>query len=175
MGISTDGFNPFGLMSSGWSTWPVIVTPYNLPPGLCMKKEYMMLSLLIPGKHSPGNDIDVFLEPLIDELKQLWVEGVMTYDAHSKETFRLHAMVLWTINDFPAYANLSGWSTKGTVHVQYVVQNSQAFDCNIAENVVIGVTEGGCPENINIEDGKKSLMVLWRPEECHINCLEMRL
>ena len=25
----------------------------------------------------------------------------------------MHAALLWTINDFPAYANLSGWSTKG--------------------------------------------------------------
>ena len=27
--------------------------------------------------------------------------------------FNLHAALLWTISDFPAYANLSGWSTKG--------------------------------------------------------------
>ncbi|XP_035547426.1 uncharacterized protein LOC118348940 [Juglans regia] len=27
--------------------------------------------------------------------------------------FMLHAALLWTINDFPAYGNLSGWSTKG--------------------------------------------------------------
>jgi hypothetical protein len=114
LGLSSDGFNPFGLMSSGWSTWPVVVMPYNLPHGLCMKQSNIILSLLIPGKHSPGNDIDVFLEPLIDELKQLWTEGVVTYDAHSKETFRLRAILMWTINDFPAYANLSGWSTKGT-------------------------------------------------------------
>ena len=25
----------------------------------------------------------------------------------------MHVALLWTINDFPAYANLSGWSTKG--------------------------------------------------------------
>ena len=25
----------------------------------------------------------------------------------------MHAALMWTINDFPAYANLSGWSTKG--------------------------------------------------------------
>jgi len=30
-----------------------------------------------------------------------------------KETFQLHASILWTINDFLAYGNLSGWSTKG--------------------------------------------------------------
>ena len=71
LGLSSDGFNPFGLMSSGWSTWPVVVMSYNLPPSLCMKQSNIILSLLIPGKHSPGNDIDVFLEPLIDELKQL--------------------------------------------------------------------------------------------------------
>lgn len=27
--------------------------------------------------------------------------------------FDLKAAILWTINDFPAYGNLSGWSTKG--------------------------------------------------------------
>ena len=29
------------------------------------------------------------------------------------ENFCLHACFLWTINDFLAYGNLSGWSTKG--------------------------------------------------------------
>ncbi|XP_061358748.1 uncharacterized protein LOC133302941 [Gastrolobium bilobum] len=71
------------------------------------------MSLLIPGPRAPGNDIDVYLQPLIDELKELWEKGVETYDASVKETFQLHASILWTINDFPAYANLSGWSTKG--------------------------------------------------------------
>lgn len=114
LGLASDGFNPFGTMSLSWSTWPVLLMPYNLPPWMCMKQPYNILSLLIPGKHSPGNDIDVYLEPLIDELKLLWDDGVKTYDAHSKQNFKMRAAVLWTINDFPAYANLSGWSTKGT-------------------------------------------------------------
>ncbi|KAK9951304.1 hypothetical protein M0R45_006758 [Rubus argutus] len=87
---------------------------YNLlPPWLCMKKPYLMLSLLIPGPTSPGNNIDVYLRPLLDELKCLWEEGIPTYDAFKKETFKMRAAVMWTINDFPAYAMLSGWSTKG--------------------------------------------------------------
>ena len=102
-------------MSSAWSTWPVLLTPYNMPPSMCMKQPYMILSLLIPGRYSPGNDIDVFLQPLIDDLKLLWEKGVSTYDAYGKETFCMRAMVMWTINDFPAYANLSGWSTKGQI------------------------------------------------------------
>ncbi|KAG8481745.1 hypothetical protein CXB51_026629 [Gossypium anomalum] len=72
LGLAADGFNPFKIMSTSYSTWP----------------------------------------PLIEELKQLW-SGVETYDVLRKENFNLRAALLWTINDFPAYANLSGWSTKG--------------------------------------------------------------
>ncbi|KAH0651751.1 hypothetical protein KY284_031663 [Solanum tuberosum] len=71
------------------------------------------MSLLIPGPQAPGKDIDVYLRPLVDELKELWSDGVETFDASTGECFKMHAAVLWTINDFPAYANLSGWSTKG--------------------------------------------------------------
>ncbi|XP_026384531.1 uncharacterized protein LOC113280095 [Papaver somniferum] len=113
IGLATDGFNPFGNMSNSYSMWPVILIPYNLPPWKCMKEPFFMMSLLIPGPQAPGRDIDVYLRPLIDELKELWDTGVETYDASSEKSFRMHAAVLWTINDFPAYANLSGWSTKG--------------------------------------------------------------
>ena len=33
--LSTDGMNPFGELSSSHSTWPVVLTMYNLPPHLC--------------------------------------------------------------------------------------------------------------------------------------------
>jgi len=61
----------------------------------------------------PGKDINVFLRPLIDELKDLWNVGIETYDAASNTRFQMRATLLWTINDFPAYGNLSGWSTHG--------------------------------------------------------------
>ena len=76
-----------------------------------MKQPYFILSLLIDGSCAPGDNIDVFLQPLIQELWELWSEGIETYDASRKETFHMHAALLWTINDFPTYANLSGWST----------------------------------------------------------------
>ncbi|XP_048498028.1 uncharacterized protein LOC125496571 [Beta vulgaris subsp. vulgaris] len=73
----------------------------------------MMLSLLISGPRQPGNDIDVYLAPLIDDLKMLWDSGVEVYDAHRNETFNLKAMLFCTIQDYPAYGNLSGYTTKG--------------------------------------------------------------
>ncbi|XP_073051353.1 uncharacterized protein [Primulina eburnea] len=112
LGLATHGFNPFGSMSTTYTMWPVMVVPYNTPPWKCMKSENMMLNLLIPGPTSPGKDMDVFLQPLIEEFKKLW-EGVNTRDASSNDIFLMRAAVLWTINDYPAYALMSGWSTKG--------------------------------------------------------------
>ncbi|XP_054778391.1 uncharacterized protein LOC129286454 [Prosopis cineraria] len=71
LGLCADGFNPFGLGSRPYSCWPVIVTPYNLPPGMYMRHEYMFLTIIILGPSNPKSRIDVFLQPLIDELKIL--------------------------------------------------------------------------------------------------------
>ncbi|GJZ20186.1 hypothetical protein Tco_0556776 [Tanacetum coccineum] len=103
LGLAADGFNPFGNLSQSYSMWPVILTTYNLPPWLCMKESSFMLTLLIPGPKSPGKDIDVYLRPLIDDLKDLWANpGVETIDVATGLKFNMRAMVLWIINDFPA-------------------------------------------------------------------------
>ncbi|GJU72891.1 putative transposon, En/Spm-like protein [Tanacetum coccineum] len=110
LGISADGVD----VNSGTrhhSVWPVLSVIYNLPPWLCMKRKFIMLSVLISGY--PGNDIDVFLEPLVDDLHTLFETGVDTYDASTKENFNLRAVVLWTINDYPALGTLCGCPYSG--------------------------------------------------------------
>ena len=113
LGVAADGFNPYRSMNLSHSTWPIILVNYNLPPWLCMKQKNLILSTLISGPDPPKNNIDVFMQPLIAELKELWDVGVKTYDVLAGKNFTLHARVLWTISDFPGYAMLSGWSTKG--------------------------------------------------------------
>jgi len=45
-----------------------------------MKKFFVLLSLLIPRKEFVTSEVfDMSLEPLIDELLELWV-GIPTYD-----------------------------------------------------------------------------------------------
>jgi len=39
-----------------------------------------MLSLVIPNPSSPKSSIEIYLEPLIDELKEFWEKGFETYD-----------------------------------------------------------------------------------------------
>nr|GEW64714.1 hypothetical protein [Tanacetum cinerariifolium] len=44
------------------------------------RNSSLMLTLLIPGPKSPGNDIDVYLRLLIDDLKDLWGKPVIRID-----------------------------------------------------------------------------------------------
>ncbi|XP_010431497.1 PREDICTED: uncharacterized protein LOC104715823 [Camelina sativa] len=113
LGLSTDGMNPFAIQNTKYSTWPVLLVNYNMHPTLCMKAENMMLTLLIPGPTAPSNNIDVYLAPLIDDLKDLWHEGILVYDSFMKENFTLRAMLMWSITDYPALGSLSGCKVKG--------------------------------------------------------------
>jgi len=62
LGITSDKFNLFISMSICHSTWSFMMVVYNFPPWLCKKAENTMLSLLIHGPYSPGNDIDIYLQ-----------------------------------------------------------------------------------------------------------------
>lgn len=112
LAISTDGINPYSSISSRHNSWPVMLSTYNIPPWLCMKIKFIILTMLISSPKQPGNNIDVYLAPLIDDLKTLWENGVEAYDAHKQEYFTLKVVLLWTISDFPTYDNLSSCVTK---------------------------------------------------------------
>ena len=56
---------------------------------------------------NPGKDFDVLLEPLVEELLDLW-KGVSTFDAVGRKTFDLHAAIILCIHDYPALSTLSG-------------------------------------------------------------------
>ena len=117
LGLATDGVNPFSIKRSTWSTWPVLIMNYNLPPWMTTKKHFIMLSLIIPGKRSvTGENFDVYLQPLLEELQILWQTGVQTDDAsmfQGSPRFNMKAILLWTMHDFPAYGVVAGCVTKG--------------------------------------------------------------
>lgn len=93
LGLASDGFQPYGNMSTSHSIWPVVLVSYNFPPWDCMKNSYFMMTLLIPGPKYPGNDIDIYLQPMIEELKELW-DGAETYDAYSQSNFVMRVAVM---------------------------------------------------------------------------------
>jgi len=59
-----DRFNPFCSFVASYSYWSMILTVYNLLPRICMRQEFMFLSMVIPGPNNPGHNINVYLHPL---------------------------------------------------------------------------------------------------------------
>jgi len=97
--LSIDRMNPFAERSSKHSTWPMIPTIFNLPSWLMQKRKYLLLTILISRPVQPGVDMDVLLEPLMEEMKMLWIQGVQMLDEHRKDSFTLRAIIFVTIND----------------------------------------------------------------------------
>jgi hypothetical protein len=95
-------------MNVSYSVWPGICIPYNFPPSMCMKQSNFILSLLIPGQNGPSSDMDVYYQPLVDDLLDMFVNGAGTYDASKGEFFKLRAALLWTITDFLGLGYTSG-------------------------------------------------------------------
>jgi len=134
IGLATDGFTPFNENAASYSCWPVFAIPYNLPPALCMKYEHMFPCLLIPGPDHPGPRLNVMMQPLIEELKQLWT-GVEAYDYQKKQKFNLRAAYLWSIHDFLAYGIFSGWSVHGQLTCPICGAKTDCFRLDFGSNI----------------------------------------
>jgi uncharacterized protein YbbC (DUF1343 family) len=69
---------------------------------------YCMFNQL--GKYQV-KDMNVYIEPLIDELLELW-KGITMYDISrpvgAQREFQFHAMLVWTIHDAPGLTHLCG-------------------------------------------------------------------
>ena len=76
-------------MNNTHSTWLVMLTIYNLPPWLYMKRKFLMMSLLISGPRQSKNDTNAYLAPIIEDIKIMWEEGVEVFDAYHQELFTL--------------------------------------------------------------------------------------
>ena len=74
-------------MNTVHSTWLVILMPYNLSPWHCMKQTSLIVALIILGPNSPGNNLDVYLQPFIEELQTLWSNGIQVYDVSKNKNF----------------------------------------------------------------------------------------
>ena len=49
LSLETDSVNPFGEMRSVYSVWPFFIINNNLPPWMSIKREHIMLEVIVPS------------------------------------------------------------------------------------------------------------------------------
>ena len=105
--------------------------------------------MLIPGPKSPGMNIDVYLRPLILELKELWDKGVTTWDAGTRKNFKLHAILLWTINDFQLMLCFLVGARKESLHVHTATKILSICGLNMEGSTATWDIDVSCPRTIH--------------------------
>ena len=66
-----------------------------------MKRKYKHVSMLIKGPIQPGNDINLYMQLLKEELDMLWdEEGVNTWDTITEDYFPMRAALITTVHDY---------------------------------------------------------------------------
>ena len=109
--ITMDVVNSYSLQKTSYSIWLVLVINNNIPPWLSVKNEHLMLALILPPRRQVKN-MDVYLQPLVYEFKELW-EGIHGYDVSRpnpiERSLTLYGICAYTIHD---YTGLVVWSGK---------------------------------------------------------------
>jgi hypothetical protein len=72
-----------------------------------------MMSGLIPAPQQPGNDINTYFRPLVEDLNESWYnDGVQVWDEHKREYFGLKVILFVTVSDSPVARYMFGQSKK---------------------------------------------------------------
>ncbi|KAG6490002.1 hypothetical protein ZIOFF_051284 [Zingiber officinale] len=88
---TNDGYMRHPADSSTWQTFDHKLSEFTKDP------RNIRLGLASDGFNpfkNIRNNIDIYLQPLIANLKDLWEIGVQTYDASNKQNFQLHVASL---------------------------------------------------------------------------------
>ena len=98
--MNVDWFSPF--KHTPYSVGAVYLSVMNLPRSKRFVKENMILVGIIPGPNEPSLNINSYLEPLLEELKVLWSEGmVINMPDNPGQQVHLKAGLLCVACDLP--------------------------------------------------------------------------
>ncbi|XP_015697630.2 uncharacterized protein LOC107305223 [Oryza brachyantha] len=102
----TDGLIRHPANARQWKTFDAKHLEFGNDPR--NKRKYILLTILIQGPSQLGININVSLEPLMEDMVELWKKGLRLWDEFKREHFNLRAIIFITINDLPANFSLSG-------------------------------------------------------------------
>ena len=68
-----------------------------------MKSKCIHMSMLIQGPKKPGNDFNLYLGLLQEELYTLWKTPTKTWDTSKGEYFYMRAALIMTMHNYLSY------------------------------------------------------------------------
>ena len=106
--VNVDWFQPYKHTTC--SVGAIYLTVMNLPRSVRFKRENMILVGILPGPSEPKHDINSYLEPLVNELLDLWT-GVSMQVRKSSEVSQevVKCALLCVACDLPAGRKLCGF------------------------------------------------------------------
>jgi hypothetical protein len=102
---------------------------------MCHKWMYLLLTTLISGPKQASNGIDIFLEPLMEDMQKLWKYRVTMWDEYNRQHFNLKAIIFYTINDNPSCLSLTG-QVKGKIGCVVCVDKTESIYLSSSSKLV---------------------------------------
>ena len=112
LALNIDWFQPF--KHSTYSVGAMYIAIQNLPRGERYPNENIILLGIIPGPSEPKHNINSYLGPFVNELKEMW-KGVVMHTASGMEVF-VRAALICTSCDIPAIRKVSGFVGHNALH-----------------------------------------------------------
>jgi len=81
----------------------------NLPRQVRYKRENTIIVGIIPGPKEPKLTMNLFLQPLVDELKEFWKGVVIDCNKHPLKSLLIRAAIICCASDIPATRKLCGF------------------------------------------------------------------
>jgi Transposase family tnp2 len=97
------------------------------------EKRVSNVALLISGPKQLSNDIDVYLQLLLEDLSKLLKDGLKVFYAYLQEYFILRAIIFCTVNDFSTLGNMLGFNIKGAKTYPICAENT----CSLRKKIYI--------------------------------------
>ena len=158
---SSDGFKELDGRDGERNAWPLIFIILNYPPNLRFQAAEALLTSFIPGCHD-CELFDLFLKPIIDDLKSL-ESGIEVECVHGK-TRLLRVFVLFISADWPAMSKLTGYSYHSSTHPCRMCMKKSTYNSNIKSSNVIPI--GKKTDRLKVLRGDQFALRKWLSDEC---------
>ena len=104
--LNVDWFQPFKNIN--YSVGVLYIALLNLPRHLRYKRENIIIVGIIPGPTEPSLNINTYLKPLVNDLKELW-DGMTICMPRSGEKITVRCVLLGVSCDLPAGRKVCGF------------------------------------------------------------------